>query len=186
MHSAGPGRRCRHTAGSRCHASQVTQLLAVMFISRSDAGTVDQPCGAVHANVRFHAKVPLSGFESLVHLWITRFVLIFGGTRCENNGGIHDGAAAQLQAVSLQQLADSGKDGCAQVVFLQQVAKVQQGGRVGYALAAQVNFAEVSKSCDVIQRVLTGFVCQIEPAGNQYMRSMVASDRGGLPLPALG
>ena len=102
------------------------------------------------------------------------------------NSGIHDSAAAQLQAVSLQQLADFGKDGCAQVVFLQQVAKVQQGGRVGYALAAQVNFAEVSKSCDVIQRVLTGFVCQIEPAGNQYMRSMVASDRGGLPLPALG
>ena len=80
--------------------------------------------------------------------------------------GIHDSAAAQLQAVSQQQFADFGKDGCAQVVFLQQVAKVQQGGRVVYALAAQVHIAEVSKSCDVIQRVLTGFVCQIELIGN--------------------
>ena len=102
-----------------------------MFISRCDAGTVDQPCGAVHANVRFHAKVPLPGFESLVHLWITRFVLIFGGTRCGNNGGIHDDAAAQLQAVSLQQLTDPGKDGCAQVVFLsrwQKFSKVVASG----------------------------------------------------------
>ena len=46
---------------------------------------------------------------------------------------IHDGAAAQLQAVGPQQLADFCEDGCAQVVFLQQVAKVQKcgGGEAG-------------------------------------------------------
>ena len=51
-------------------------------------------------------------------------------------------------------------------MFLQQVAKVQQGSRVRYALAAEVHIAEVSKSCDVIQRVFAGLVGQIEPVGH--------------------
>ena len=77
MHPAGHDRRCRHTAAFRCRASQVAQLLAVVFIGRGNAGTVDQACGAVHANVRFHAEIPLPGLVGLVHLGITGFVLIF-------------------------------------------------------------------------------------------------------------
>ena len=187
MHPAGPGRRCRYTAGSRWRAGQVAQLLAVVLIGRCHAGAVDQACGAIHANVRFHAEVPLPCFESLVRLWITRIVLIFGGAGCCNDGGIDDGAAAQLQTIGQQQLADFGKDGSAQVVCLQQMAKAQERGGVGHAFAAQVSFAEVCEGCSVVQRIFAGFIGQIEPAGNAvHARTMVCSARGGLPLPALG
>ena len=59
---------------------QVGQLLAVVHVGRCHTGTMNQTTGAIHTNVRLHAKVPLATFFSLVHFWVARFVLVFGGT----------------------------------------------------------------------------------------------------------
>ena len=103
---------------------QVAQLLAVVCVGRSHAGAVDQGAGAVHADVGLHTpavrmtfdQVPLAALFSLVHLRISRFVLVLDGTGRGNDGGVHDGAPAQAQAIGLQQLAYLGEDGFAQIV----------------------------------------------------------------------
>ena len=145
---------------------QVAQLLAVVCVGRSHAGAVDQGAGAVHADVGLHTEVPLAALFSLVHLRVARFVLVLGGAGRGNDGGVHDGAPAQGQAIGQQQLAYLGKDGFAQIVGLQQVAKVQQCGGVGHALAAQVNAAKCAKAVGVVQRVFAGHVRQVKPVGN--------------------
>lgn len=72
----------------------VTQLQAVVFIDRCDADTVNQATGAIYANVRLHAKVPLPRLASRVHLRITDFVLILRRAgRCKDSG-IHNTAFA--------------------------------------------------------------------------------------------
>jgi hypothetical protein len=70
-----------------------------VFISCGDAGSGDQACGAVHANVRFHAEVPLPDLVGLVHFRVTGLILILPRAERCNNGGVHDSAAAQLQAI---------------------------------------------------------------------------------------
>ena len=145
---------------------QMAQLLAIVYVGPSHAGAVDQGAGAVHADVGLHTEVPLAALFSLVHLRISRFVLVLGGAGRGNDGGVHDGAPAQAQAIGLQQLAYLGEDGFAQIVALQQVAKVQQCGGVGHALMAQVNAAEGAKAVGVVQRVFAGHVRQVKPVGN--------------------
>ena len=77
--------------------------------------TIDQLC-------RFGAFRDLSLYPGSWSSWVRQL-----------NSGIHNSAAAQFEAVGQQKLSDFGKDGCAQLVRLQQVAKVQERGGIGYS-----------------------------------------------------
>jgi hypothetical protein len=77
---------------------------------------------AVHADVQLHAKVPLLAFARLVHLRVARIAIIHGGTGRTNDGGVHDGACVDLEAASLQFLADLGKLCFAQFVIVEELA----------------------------------------------------------------
>ncbi|SAF72511.1 Uncharacterised protein [Enterobacter cloacae] len=63
-----------------------------MLVSRRGHQTVGQATFGVHANVRFHAEVPLVTFLGLVHVFITAVVFVFGRAGGLNDGGIHQGA----------------------------------------------------------------------------------------------
>ena len=54
----------------------------------------------------------------------------------------------------------------ADLVFFEQMAELKQGGGIRHALAPKVNPAEVAKRRNVVQRILAGFISQIEPVGN--------------------
>ena len=68
----------------------------------------------------------------------------FDGHLIVHQQGVHDGAPAQLQSPGLYELAYFGKDDLAQIMTLREVAKVQQGGGVGYAFSSKVHAAKAA------------------------------------------
>lgn len=74
----------------------------------------------VHVNVQLHPKVPLLPLPGLVHVRVTHLVDVLGGTRCSNDGGIHNGSGVELEASRLQFLAYLDKQGFAQFVVVEQ------------------------------------------------------------------
>ena len=146
---------------------QVGQLLAVVHVARADAGAVHQAAVTVHPDVHLHAEVPLLALLALMHLRVAALLLVLGRRRCRDQRGIDDGAPGELHAVGQQQLAHLGEQRRADLVLLQQVAEVEQRGGIGHALAPQVDAAEIAKGSDVVERVLAGFIAQVEPVGHQ-------------------
>jgi predicted extracellular nuclease len=102
---------------------------------------------------------------SLYSNWSKAGVASHIGTqgRRTDNGGIHDGAGADLQAATLQYLTYLGKQLFAELVMLKQAAKLQQRGAVRNALAAQVDPNESTQCRAVQQGFLAGYVREIEP-----------------------
>jgi hypothetical protein len=89
---------------------------------------------------------------------VALLVSVLGRTRSDDDGGIHDGARAQLQALRLQDLADLGKQGCAQIVLLTQAAELQQRGPIGNTFTPEINAHEATQCRAVDQGFLAGLV----------------------------
>jgi len=87
-----------------------------------------------------------------MHLGIACFVLVLGRGRGINDAGVHDGAAGHLQALAVQVAADFFKQPPAQVMLLQQVAKLAHGGLIGHALAPQIDAHEAAHRQRVVER----------------------------------
>jgi hypothetical protein len=119
-----------------------------MHVGRGDHRAVREARLAVHPDVQLHPKVPLLALAGLVHV---RVALAAGG------------AGADLQALGLQHLADLGEQGRTQIVCLQQAAKLQQRGRVGHALTAEVDAHEAAQRGTVEQCVFAGPIGEVEP-----------------------
>lgn len=115
--------------------------------------------------MQLHAEEVLLPLLGLVHLGIALALVVLGRAWRRDDGGIHDGADADLHALALQNLADLGEQGCAQLVLvvLEQAAELQQRRTVGHTLAAQVNAHEAAQRRAVQQRFFAGFVGQVEP-----------------------
>ena len=98
---------------------------------------VHQPRFCIHADVRFHAEVPLLTLARLVHLRIAclRFVLRRGWG--VNDRRVDDRALAQQQSLVGQVRIDRPQHLRCQIVGFQQMPEVQNGGLVGYAAAGQ-------------------------------------------------
>ena len=101
-----------------------------------------------------------------MHLWITRFVLIFGRGWCGNQGGIDDRAARKLHAVGHQQLANFGKERGTQLMGFQQMTEVHQRRGIRNPFVTQVDPAEFPEDRNVVQGIFTGHIAQVEPVGN--------------------
>ena len=78
---------------------QLRQHLAVMHIRRRGRHRMDQFGPAVHPDMGLHAEVPLVALLRLMHLRIPLLRAILRRTGRTDNGGIHDGAPADLQAL---------------------------------------------------------------------------------------
>jgi Reverse transcriptase (RNA-dependent DNA polymerase) len=82
-------------------------------------------------------------------------------------GGVDDGSRAQAQPTALQDATDLGEDGLTEVVLLEQVAELQDGGGVGHRLAAEVDADECTQCRRVVQGFFAGHVSQVEPVLQQ-------------------
>ena len=114
---------------------------------------VHQATVSVHANVRFHAKVPLIALLGLVHLGVACARAVLGGTGRGNQGGIDHGAGLEQQATLRQHGVDGGEDLRTQVVRFEQVAKAQDGALVRQARDAHVEPGKLAVQRDVVQGI---------------------------------
>jgi hypothetical protein len=137
--------------------------MLVMHVRSGHYRAVCQSRLAIHTDVQLHPKVPLLTLPRLMHFGVSRLVRVLRGTGRTDDGGIHDGAGANLQATPLQYLADLGEQLLSELVALQQPAKLQQRRAIRHALAAQVNPNKSPQCGAVQQRFLAGFIRQVEP-----------------------
>jgi len=72
---------------------------------------------AVHADMRFHAEVPLVALLCLMHLGIPLLGPVLRRTGRTDNRRIHDGPVAELQPVRRQIVPDSCKELLVQLVI---------------------------------------------------------------------
>ena len=65
-----------------------------------------------------------------MHLGIPLPVLILSGTWCTDQGGIHDGAPTEFQALLLKGLSHQREQSAPQMVAFQEMTELAQGGLV--------------------------------------------------------
>jgi len=97
---------------------QLGQRVLVVHVGRAHHGAVRKPRAAVHANVHLHPKVPLRALARLVHLQVARLVGVLGRARRADDGGVHAGAGAQLQAAGPMHLANRREQLLAELALL--------------------------------------------------------------------
>lgn len=101
---------------------QVWKGMFVVHGGRRDHGAVRQPRLAIHPDVQLES--PLLALPGLAHLWISRLVCVLGPARCADDAGVHDGAGVDLEASGLQFLPHLGKQGLAELLVIEQSAKL--------------------------------------------------------------
>lgn len=72
------------------------------------------------------------------------------------------------------------------MMFFKQVTEVEQGRGIRHPFTAQIDPAKLTKNRNIVQRILTGDVAQVEPWAIQYIRSIRSRPTGGRPLPTFG
>jgi len=142
---------------------QVGQQLAVMYIGCRGGYRMDQLAPTVHADVRLHPEVPLVALPGLMHLRVPFPILVLGEARRTDDGGVHNGAGGDLQPVLLKILGNQRKQPVAEVVALQQVAELADGGLVRRRLPAQVDADEPAHRPGIVQRLFHRRVRKAEP-----------------------
>ncbi len=117
---------------------------------------VHQATVSIHANVRFHPKMPLISLLGLVHLGVAFSLGVLGRTGGRNQGGIDDGAGLEQQSLPLELGVDRLQNLRAQVVRFEQVAKPQDGALVGQAGDACIEPGKFAVQRDVVQGFFHG------------------------------
>ncbi len=84
----------------------------------------------IDTNVGLHAKVPLIAFLGLMHLRIALLLFVLGRAGSLNDGGIDQGALSHHDACFGQPAIDGHEQLAGQLMLLQQVAEIHDGGAV--------------------------------------------------------
>jgi hypothetical protein len=87
---------------------------------------------------------------------------VLGRGRCGDQGGIDDGALAQQQALVGQMRLDSFEDALGQLVRLEQVTELDQGGGIRGGLTSQVDTHEAADRLAVVEGIFDPLVGQAE------------------------
>src|SRR4026208_266298 len=124
-----------------------------MHIGGSGSHRMNQLCPAVYADMGLHAEMPLVALLGLMHLRIPLLLAILRGTGGIDNGGIHNGPAADLQALLRQIFSNPHKELFAYVMSLQQMPKLTDGRLVGHRLAAQIDADKMPHGTGGLQRI---------------------------------
>ena len=82
-------------------------------------------------DVGLHPEMPLVPLLGLMHLRVPLLGTVLGGRRRLDEDGVHDGSLPQPQPLAFQVGVDFPQETLPQVVLLQQVAEVEDGGLVG-------------------------------------------------------
>ena len=124
---------CRSCVSPDSFLVTVQQLIRhgnVTDIGRSRRHTMHQAKGPIDTDVHLHPKVPFVSLVGLMYLEITWIVLVFGGARRDNNGGIHDGPLLEHEPLRSQVSIDGVEDGLAHAALLEKMPDAQNGGFV--------------------------------------------------------
>ena len=92
-------------------------LRDVVLIGRRCGDRVNQARVRIHTDMRLHAKVPVVAFLRLMHFRVTLARLVFGRTRCTDDGGVHNRAFFEQQAFLAQQPIDLSQNTGSQLVL---------------------------------------------------------------------
>ncbi|AQZ79547.1 Insertion element IS2A protein [Escherichia coli] len=109
---------------------QITQLIEVMLVGRGGDQAVGQATLGIDTNVGLHAKVPLIAFLGLMHLRIALLLFVLGRAGCLNDGGIHQSALGHHDACFGQPAIDGLEQLTGQLMLLEQVAEIHDGGAI--------------------------------------------------------
>lgn len=135
---------------------QVGERLAVVHVGCARHHRVNQLAATVHADVRFHAEVPLISLLCLMHLGVALLVLVLRRGRRIDDAGIDDRARAQLHSLALQMRVDLGKDRFAQAMLLQQMPELAHRGFIRSRFPPKIDAHKVAHRDRVIQRLTAG------------------------------
>ena len=103
---------------------------------------VDQSAVLIYADMRFIAKVPCVALLDLMCIRIPLFLLVLGGRRRGNNGGIYDRSLFQDKALFSERGNNLCKQFMLQSIINQQVTKAGNGLSGRHRIAG-INAAEI-------------------------------------------
>ena len=142
---------------------QIRQDRGVMNVGGSGHYGMDDLGLAVDPDVGLHAEVPLVPFTRLVHVGIALFVPVLGRRRGVDDGGVHDRALAHLDALGLQVVVDLLEEFLAEIVLLEEMAELQDGGLIGHRFPTEINADEPTHGLGAVQGLLGPGIGEIEP-----------------------
>lgn len=142
---------------------QIRQYLAVMHIGGGRHHRVNHLALAVHPHMGLHPEIPLVAFPGLVHVRITGLLLVLGGGRRIDDGGIHDRPRRDLHALALQMPMHLFKQPAPQIMLLQQMAETTDRGFIRYPFPTQVNAHKPAQGQRIVQRFFRRRIRQVEP-----------------------
>ena len=102
-----------------------------------------------------------------MHLRIPGSCTVFRGTGGRNDGSIHDRTAMHQQAGFVKAIPNVSKDLLSDVVFLKQMAELQQGSRIRNLFRHEIYAKKTTHGVAVIDGILRPFVGQVEPCLHQ-------------------
>jgi len=139
----------------------------VVHIGGSGFHRVDQPGVLVHADVEFHAEIPLVALLGLMHLGIPLSFLILGRAGSRDQGCIDDRALLHGHAVRLEVRLHCLKDLIAQIVLLQQVPERQDRCLIRDPVADQADASETAHRWYLDQCILHAWIAEVVPLLHQ-------------------
>jgi len=140
---------------------------------------MDQAGVLVHADVDFHAGIPLVAFLGLMHLRISLPFLVLvapprsasglGKRRAESSdqGGIDDCARLHGHAALLEMGFHRLEDLLTKFIFLKQVTEDQDRGRIWDSVADQVDPSETAHGGYIDQRLFHTWIAEAIPLLHQ-------------------
>ncbi len=159
----------------------------VMHMGRGGDDRRDQLGTAVDPDMSLHPKEPLIALSRLMHLGIPPPVLALRRTRRTDDRGVHNGPGVNLETVLLEIFPDESKEPRSQLMTLQQMAELADGGLVRHGLPPEVDPDEAAHGSGIVERFLDRRVREIEPVRQEGNPSQALdADRRAAAALALG
>ena len=132
---------------------QVIQYFVVRHFRLGEDQAVHQAAVGIGTDVSLHAEVPLIALFRRAHLRIALAFLVFGRWRRGNQRGIHYGAFLEQQPTGTELGVDLGEKSVGQLVALEQMAELADGGLVRDGVHRQVDPNEPAVQRHLVQRL---------------------------------
>lgn len=141
---------------------QIAGLIEVVLIGRGGCQAMGQAAFGIDADMGLHAKVPLVALLGLVHLGVALLALVFGRTGGLDDSGINQGPLSHHDAGVREPLIDGLEELASQLVLLQPMAEVHDGGTVRDSLV-EGKLGKEAHGGNLVERVLHRSVTEVVP-----------------------
>jgi hypothetical protein len=142
---------------------QVGQAGGIVDVGGGRRHGMDHFRAAIDADVDLHAEKPLVALLRLMHVRVSALVFVLGRRRRADDGSIHDGAFADLDAMAVEMFEDVLEDGFAECVLFEQMAETANGRLIRRGAFPEIETDEAAHGGRVVEGVLGGGVREVEP-----------------------